>query len=150
MRSVISQQKSMQTPPAATRFSALFPMLPILLTSAQCSQSTEHRLEGSVLDHRWKVDIRLFSLETALRFAFSHWSALARSARPSPLRRKAEALRFAPDRTFLIGLALRSNEKSLISRPCASGRSPIGRMHFRVKLWIVSVEGPVLQGWRET
>ena len=36
--------KSMQTPPVATYFSALFPMFPIYF---QCSQSTEQRLEGT-------------------------------------------------------------------------------------------------------
>ena len=56
--------KSMQTPPVATYFSALFPMFSIYF---QWSQSNEQGLEGSILDQRWKVDIRLFSLEMALR-----------------------------------------------------------------------------------
>ena len=52
-------------PPVATYFSALFPMFSVYF---RCSRSTEQRLEGSILDQRWKVDIRLFSLEMALRF----------------------------------------------------------------------------------
>ena len=55
----------MQTPPVATYFSALFPMFAVYFRR---SRSTEQRLEGSILDQRWKVDIRLFSLEMALLF----------------------------------------------------------------------------------
>ena len=57
--------KSMQSPPVATYFSSLFPMFSIYF---HCSQSTEQRLKGSILDQRWKVDIRIFSLDMALRF----------------------------------------------------------------------------------
>ena len=55
VRSYYSKNNA-KTPPVATYFSALY------------SRSTEQLLKGSILDQRWKVDIRLFSLEMALRF----------------------------------------------------------------------------------
>ena len=54
-----------KTPPVASYISSLFLMFAIYF---RYSRSTEQRLEGSILDQRWKVDIRLFSLEMALRF----------------------------------------------------------------------------------
>ena len=63
-------EKLVQTRPAAAYSSALLPIYSIYLTLIRLA-----RVEGSILDQRWKVDISFFSLKMVLHLLAGLWSA---------------------------------------------------------------------------